>query len=126
MKSFTPTQLIFLLLIAAVALVGHAVDAHRRTGIAGPSARPAQTPRLSNPDMRQRLLLGIPVSINEIGAEDLGLIPGISTRLAKRIVDYRKDHGPFEMWRQLQAVHGLGPKTLEKLRPYVRIEGLRD
>ena len=126
MKSFTPTQLIFLLIIAAVALVAHAVNAHRRTGTAAPSDRPAQTLRLPNPDLRQRLLLGIPVSINEIGAEDLRLIPGISTRLAKRIIDYRRDHGPFETWRCLQAVHGLGPKTLEKLRPYVKIKELRD
>jgi competence ComEA-like helix-hairpin-helix protein len=126
MKFFTPAQLIFLLLIAAVALVGHAVNAHRRTGTAAPSDRPAQTLHLPNPDLRQRLLLGIPVSINEIGAEDLRLIPGISTRLAKRIIDYRRDHGPFETWHRLQSVHGIGPKTLEKLRPYVRIEGLRN
>ena len=126
MKSFTPAQLIFLLLIAAIALIGHAVNDHRRTDTAPPSDRPAQTLRLPDPDSRQRLLLGMPVSINEIGAEDLRLIPGISTRLAKRIIDYRRDHGPFERWRRLQAVHGLGPKTLEKLRPYVRIEGLRN
>jgi competence ComEA-like helix-hairpin-helix protein len=122
-KAFTPSQQTLLLLIAALAVVVHAARIHRGTVIPDPSNLAAKRRCITSSDLRQQLLLGVPISINQAAAEDLRLIPGISTTLGQRIVAYRKHHGLYQRWSQLLNVHGIGPKTLEKLRPYVTLDG---
>lgn len=39
--------------------------------------------------------------------------------MAARIVDYRTANGPFRSVEDLVNVKGIGPRTLEKLRPLV-------
>jgi competence protein ComEA len=46
-------------------------------------------------------------------------LPEIGELLAKRIVEYREKSGPFSSVDQLQRVRGIGPKTLERLRPFL-------
>jgi len=46
-------------------------------------------------------------------------MPGIGEQLAKRIVEYRVDHGPFRDYRDLRKVRGIGPKTLDGMMPYL-------
>lgn len=65
------------------------------------------------------LLLGQPLDLNRTTAADLELLPGIGPALAARIVAYRQTHGPFLSVGQLEAVKGIGPKLVEKLRPLV-------
>lgn len=60
-----------------------------------------------------------PVDINRAGPSELERLPGIGPVLAQRIVDYRQRHGPFRTVDDLLAVSGIGPKVLERLRPYV-------
>jgi competence ComEA-like helix-hairpin-helix protein len=127
MKSFTASHTLLLVIIALAALAFHTVK-HFNVGEDAEAIESSRTTllayspeRLQELPPRKRLLLGIPVSVNNITAEDLRLIPGISTTLASRIVDYRRRHGPFERWSQLDQVHGIGPRTLEKLQPYLRI-----
>ncbi|MER3451513.1 MAG: hypothetical protein C4300_05170 [Thermus sp.] len=43
-------------------------------------------------------------------------LPGIGPTLAKRIVDNR----PYQRVEDLLKIRGIGPATLERLRPYVR------
>jgi len=52
-------------------------------------------------------------------AEELATLPGIGPRLAERIVEHRRLHGPFTSIEALDAVRGIGPVTLERLRPYL-------
>ena len=47
-------------------------------------------------------------------------MPGIGKTLARRIVASRKTHGPFLDHEELQRVHGIGPRTLDRVRPYLR------
>jgi competence protein ComEA len=39
--------------------------------------------------------------------------------MAKRVIDYRSQHGNFASVDALQDVKGIGPKTIEKLRPFI-------
>lgn len=45
-------------------------------------------------------------------------LPGIGAALAERIVSYREAHS-FQSVEELQNVEGIGPKTFEKIKPYV-------
>jgi len=48
-------------------------------------------------------------------------LPGIGPAKAKAIVVYREQHGPFNSIDLLIEVKGIGPATLEKIRPFVYI-----
>jgi competence protein ComEA len=50
-------------------------------------------------------------------------IQGIGDGLARRIVADREQNGPFSSVDDLGRVKGIGPKTLEHLRPWVRVDG---
>ena len=62
------------------------------------------------------------LNINTAAAEELQTLPNIGARMAQRIVDYRKVHGNFSSVDGLLNVKGIGPKTLEKLKPFVGVE----
>ena len=49
------------------------------------------------------------------------LLPEEVEGLAKRIVDYRTEHGPFEGPEGLLEVSGIGEKKLEELRDYITV-----
>ena len=63
------------------------------------------------------------VDLNTAGVDELTTLPGIGESLAKRIVDYRTEHGPFESPEALMEVSGIGEKKLEELRDYVTVAG---
>ena len=50
-------------------------------------------------------------------------LPGIGPSLAARIVGDRATHGPFGGPDGLLRVRGIGPRTLERIRPYLSDPG---
>jgi competence protein ComEA len=66
-----------------------------------------------------------PVDINTATVEGLAAIPGIGPVTAQRIVEWREQHGPFRSVEDLMKVKGIGEKSLEKLRPYVKVSKSR-
>lgn len=58
------------------------------------------------------------VDLNRASRAELLQLPGVGPNLAKRIEERR----PFESVDQVVEVDGVGPKTLERLRPHVRVE----
>lgn len=50
-------------------------------------------------------------------------LEGIGEKLAQAIVDDREANGPFRSIADLDRVKGIGPKTLERLRPALREPG---
>jgi competence protein ComEA len=59
------------------------------------------------------------VDINAADWPELAVLPGIGETLAKRIVSVRARRGPFADHGELTRVPGIGPRTLERLRPYL-------
>ncbi len=54
--------------------------------------------------------------------EELDRLPGIGPAKAAAIIETRRCLGRFTSVDQLDQVHGIGPKTLERLRPFVHAD----
>ncbi len=61
----------------------------------------------------------IVVNINEADIDELTMIPYIGEVLAKRIISYRENYGPFESFEELLNIKGIGEKKLEKMIEYI-------
>ena len=59
------------------------------------------------------------VDINKAEWPELAELPDIGETLAQRIVDSRQTQGAFRDHDDLRRVRGIGPRTLEKLKPYL-------
>lgn len=53
---------------------------------------------------------------NQMNQAQLETINGVGPVLAKRILDYKEEHGPFKSFEELNKVKGIGPKLLEKIK----------
>lgn len=80
-------------------------------------------PRDLLPD--ERLALGLPVDLNAAGERELAFVPGLSRHLARAVVEHRAASGPFGSVDDLLAVKGIGPRRLEKARPWLVVRGVR-
>ncbi|MHB9048201.1 MAG: ComEA family DNA-binding protein [Pirellulales bacterium] len=60
------------------------------------------------------------VDINKAEWPEFAQLPGIGETLARRIVASRAAEGPFLDHEGLQRVRGIGPRTLERVKPYLR------
>ena len=63
-----------------------------------------------------------PIPINQADAELLITIPGIGPVLAKRIIEFRKEHGRINAIEELDEVKGIGPAKLEKLKGHLVVD----
>jgi competence protein ComEA len=79
----------------------------------------AHSRRLIEIDQVEPGLAEFKVDINEANWPELALMPGIGEVLAKRIVTDREANGPFHDHSDLRRVRGIGPKTLDGMRPYL-------
>ncbi len=61
------------------------------------------------------------VNVNEATVEQLAEIKFIGPAIAERIVEYRKEMGPFGEIEDLMKVKGIGPKTFEKIKDQLTI-----
>jgi competence ComEA-like helix-hairpin-helix protein len=59
------------------------------------------------------------LELNQASAAEWAALPGIGPVLAGRIVAWREQHGGFRSPEDLLAVKGLGPRKLERLRPWL-------
>ena len=69
--------------------------------------------------MEDTLVVGIPVDLNRAGAPAFEALPGIGRARADAIVSDRSERGPFRSVEELERVRGVGPATVEALRPFV-------
>ena len=62
-----------------------------------------------------------PVNLNTATSEELQQVPGIGPATAQKILQARKSYGTFKSVDDLQAIKGIGPKRLEKMRKYLTV-----
>lgn len=58
------------------------------------------------------------VNLNQAPLCELMLLPGIGEKRGQAIIAYRQRNGRITELEQLLEISGIGPKTLEGLRPY--------
>ena len=59
-----------------------------------------------------------PVDINSASKRELERVPGVGPVTADRIIEHR----PYAGVEDLMSVKGIGTKTLEKMRPFIRVD----
>lgn len=82
----------------------------------GKIAMPYPTPRPPVEDDYYR------IDLNTATADELQQIPGVGPALAKNIIEYREENGPFTEYSQLLDVKGIGHKKIQVIMEYVRIK----
>lgn len=63
------------------------------------------------------------VNVNTASMHLLTYISGLGPTLARNIVDYRAEHGPFASRREVMKVPRMGEKAFEQAAGFLRIEG---
>lgn len=62
------------------------------------------------------------VDLNLATRGELEALPDVGPALAERIVREREERGRFRDVSDLRRVRGIGPKTMERLRPWICVE----
>ena len=66
------------------------------------------------------------VNVNTASSHLLQYVSGLGPVLAKNIVDYRREHGPFTSRAQLKKVPRLGPAAFQQCAGFLRIPGAKN
>jgi len=66
---------------------------------------------------------GVGVEVNTASKQLLTYVSGLGPQLAKGIVAYRDEHGPFRSREALKKVPRLGPKAFEQAGGFLRVRG---
>jgi len=66
-----------------------------------------------------RLAMGRPISINTATVDQLVSIPNIGPKRAGEIVRDRRSNGRFSGIVDLKRVRGVGPRTVQKVTPFI-------
>lgn len=92
-----------ILFLACLALLGTGLDFLLK--VVPASARYIQ------PDRRS-----MEFDLNRVNQEELEALPGISPKLAARIIAYRSQHGIFQEIAELKEIKGIGEHRYQKLK----------
>ena len=83
------------------------------------SQRVESSPLRQSDPPEMAFYLDAPININRADALELQLLPSIGPVLAERILAHRQEQGDFHSLDDLDAVKGIGPKTIQKISPYL-------
>jgi len=61
------------------------------------------------------------IHLNTASATLLTKVPGIGTKTAALIINYRQKNGPYMSVQDLIEIKGIGPKTLQRIEKYLRL-----
>ncbi len=91
------------------------------TALLAMPSEPVAGPKIETPPPKADTVARL-ININTAAAAELELLPGIGPALAARIVEHRTRHGRFRSVDELDHVSGIGPRTLEKIRPHATVK----
>lgn len=74
------------------------------------------------PPARLAPLFFKPIPINQADEELLITIPGIGPAFARRIIEFREQHGRINAIEELDAVKGVGPAKLKILKAHLVVD----
>lgn len=80
------------------------------------------SPQLINLPPKVANIFFLPISINRADKNILSVLPGIGPVLAERIVQRRKEKGPFRSKDELLHITGIGYKKLSMLSDHIIID----
>jgi competence protein ComEA len=63
------------------------------------------------------------VNLNTATSDELQLLPGVGAARAQAVIELRKQRGGFKSVEELKDVKGIGDTALERMRPFVRLDG---
>ncbi len=107
--------LVFAVLVGAVVLAVGRVDPSRVEGLRLETATALEEVSGSSAPVW-------PLNLNTADETELELLPGIGPVRAKAIIELRKTLGRFSDPADLLDVKGIGPRTLERMRPMVVVD----
>lgn len=61
------------------------------------------------------------IDINTADAERLDELPQVGPSTAEAIIEHRQANGPFNTVEELEDVTGIGPATLEEIKPFATV-----
>ncbi len=103
----TPQERKFIVLIMIVFIMGAGVQLLLRRDIA--------------PVRWAKQLRQFKININTARTDQLQMLPGVGAALASRIIDYRKDNGPFKALEDLEDVDGLTAKRFGRIKEFIEL-----
>ena len=68
------------------------------------------------------MLFGFPINLNQAGRTELESLPYIGVKRADAIISFREENGALSSLESLTEIKGIGAGTIEKIRPYVRLQ----
>jgi competence protein ComEA len=68
--------------------------------------------------VNEKIILGIPLDINRMDAEDWDSLPGIGPVMALRILSDRQINGDYRSVSDLQRVPGTGKNKIKQLEKF--------
>lgn len=71
---------------------------------------------VENPDIEVSPYL---INVNTADRDELDILDGIGPAIADRIIEYRKNNGPFESADELAEISGIGPSTIANIKDYI-------
>jgi competence protein ComEA len=61
------------------------------------------------------------ININSASSDELQKLPQVGPKVAQRIIDFRKQNGPFKKAEELMKVTGIGEKIYAKLKDLISV-----
>ena len=77
---------------------------------------------LKRMDPIKLVTLSIPIDINSATEEELSAVPGLGSRVALNVIEYRNKNGKFKEMEELKDVRGIGDVTFDRTKKYLCVD----
>jgi competence protein ComEA len=79
-----------------------------------------------HPDIKEmssatKLMLDIPIDLNQASSRDLILVPGIGEKTAAQIISFRRTNGGFKNLEDLMKIRGIKERKFAQLKKYFSV-----